>query len=120
MCVCVCGGLCGLPKWTRGNESACNAVDAGSILGPGRSSGGGHGNPLQRSCLENPLERRTWRNLQSIGSHRVDWKHSARSPCGVFLCLCVSESAYACGGVLLAVHRCAHVWRKRKKEIDFV
>ena len=29
--------------------------DAGSILGSGKSSGGGHGNPLQYSCLENPL-----------------------------------------------------------------
>ena len=33
--------------------------DAGSILGSGRSSGGGHGNPLQYSCLENPLGQRS-------------------------------------------------------------
>ena len=31
--------------------------DAGSITGLGRSTGGGHGNPLQYSCLENPVER---------------------------------------------------------------
>ena len=31
--------------------------DAGSIPGPGRSSGGGHGNPLQYSCLESPHEQ---------------------------------------------------------------
>ena len=34
--------------------------DAGSILGLGRSPGGGHGNPLQYSCLENPMDRGTW------------------------------------------------------------
>ena len=35
--------------------------DAGSIPGSGRSLGGGHGNPLQCSCLENPMDRRAWR-----------------------------------------------------------
>ena len=39
--------------------------DTGSIPGSGRSLGGGHGNPLQYSCLENPGE------LQSMGSHKV-------------------------------------------------
>ena len=35
--------------------------DSGSIPGLGRSSGGGHGNPLQYSCLENPMDRGAWR-----------------------------------------------------------
>ena len=34
--------------------------DAGSIPGVGRSPGGGHGNPLQYSCLENPMDRGAW------------------------------------------------------------
>ena len=34
--------------------------DSGSISGLGRSPGGGHGNPLQYSCLENPMDRGTW------------------------------------------------------------
>ena len=34
--------------------------DAGSIPGLGRSPGGGHGNPLQYSCLENRKDRRAW------------------------------------------------------------
>ena len=34
--------------------------DAGSIPGSGRSSGGGHGNPLQYSCLESPMDREAW------------------------------------------------------------
>ena len=36
------------------------AVDVGSILGSERSSGGGHGNPLKYSCLENPMNRGAW------------------------------------------------------------
>ena len=37
--------------------SACNAEDPGSIPGLGRSPGEGDGNPLQYSCLENPMDR---------------------------------------------------------------
>ena len=40
-----------------GKESTYNAGDLGSILGLGRSPGGEHGNPLQYSCLENPIEK---------------------------------------------------------------
>ena len=46
-----------------GEESTCNAGDpghTGSIPGLGRSSGGGHGNPLQYSCLKNPVGRGAW------------------------------------------------------------
>ena len=42
------------PSGSDGKESACIAGDPGSIPGVGRSPGGGHGNPLQYSCLENP------------------------------------------------------------------
>ena len=38
-----------------------NAEDTGSIPGSGRSSGGGNGNPLQYSGLENPSDRGVWR-----------------------------------------------------------
>ena len=41
-------------------ESACNAGDAGSIPGLGKSPGGGNGNSLQCSCLENPMDRGDW------------------------------------------------------------
>ena len=37
-----------------GKESTCNVLDLGLTPGLGRSSGGGHGNPLQYSCMENP------------------------------------------------------------------
>ena len=38
-----------------------NAGDVGSIPGSQRSPGGGHGNPIQYSCLENPMNRGAWR-----------------------------------------------------------
>ena len=44
--------------------------DSDSIPASGRSPGGGHGNPLQYSCLENPMARGAWR-AKSMGSHRV-------------------------------------------------
>ena len=50
----------GLPQWLSSKESACNAEDTGSIPGWGRSPGGGHGNPLPYSCLENPMDRGAW------------------------------------------------------------
>ena len=40
--------------------NAGDVRDAGSILGSGRSPGGGHGHPLQYSCLENPMDRGAW------------------------------------------------------------
>ena len=43
--------------------SACDAGDPGSIPGLGRSPGEGNGNPLQYSCLENPMDRGAWRAI---------------------------------------------------------
>ena len=74
----------GVPGWLSVKESACDAEDTGdaesSIPGWGRSPGGGHGNLLQYSCLENPMDRGArgrggvggW--LPSIGSQKV--RHS--------------------------------------------
>ena len=56
----------GFPHSSVSKESACNAGDAGdagdvgSITGLGRSPGGGNGNTLQYSCLENLMDRGTW------------------------------------------------------------
>ena len=43
-----------------GKASACNVVDLGSTPGSGRSPGEENGNPLQYSCLENPMDRGAW------------------------------------------------------------
>ena len=47
-----------LSRWLSSKESACNSGDIGSIPGWGRSPGGSNGNPLQYSCLGNPMDRR--------------------------------------------------------------
>ena len=50
----------GFPGGSDGKESACNAGDLGMIPGLGRSPGGGHGNPLQYSYMENSMDRGAW------------------------------------------------------------
>ena len=61
----------GLPRWLIGKKkSTCNTGDVGDtslIPGSGRSPGGGHGNPLQYSCLESITDRGPWR----VTVHRV-------------------------------------------------
>ena len=51
----------GFPGGSDGKESAYNVGDLGLTPGSGRSPGGGHGTPLQYSCLENPMNRGAWK-----------------------------------------------------------
>ena len=53
-------------------ESACNAEDLGSIPELGRSTGEGHGNPLQYSCLENPHGQRSLADYSPRGRKELD------------------------------------------------
>ena len=50
----------GFPGDASGKNPPANAGDLGLIPGLGRSPGGGHGNPLQYSCLENPTDGEAW------------------------------------------------------------
>ena len=50
----------GFPGGSDDKDSAGNVGDLGSIPGSGRSPGEGNGNPLQYSCLENPMDREAW------------------------------------------------------------
>ena len=59
-------------------KSAYNAGDGASIPALGRSPGGEHGNPLQHSCLENPMDRGAWR-VQSMRSQRVGHERRGRA-----------------------------------------
>ena len=54
---------CGLPRCLSDKESSANAGDAGSIPGLGRSPGEGNGNPLQYTCLGNPMDRGAWQAI---------------------------------------------------------
>ena len=51
---------CVIPSSSDSKASACSAGDLGLIPGSGRSPREGNGNPLQCSCLENPMHRRAW------------------------------------------------------------
>jgi len=66
----------GLPWWLSDKESDFDAEDtgdsAGLIPGWGRSPGGGHGNPLQYSCLENPMDRGAWRTTVHKVAKKLD------------------------------------------------
>ena len=55
--------LSGLPRWFSGKESACQCRRRGSDPWAGRSPGERNGNPLQHSCLENPMDRGTQRAI---------------------------------------------------------
>ena len=61
----------GFPGGLDGKESACNVGDLGSIPGLGRCPGG-HGNPLQCSCLENPHEQRSLAGYSPRGHNESD------------------------------------------------
>ena len=52
--------LMGFPGGSENKASAYNVGDPGSIPGLGKSPGEGNGNPLQNSCLENPMDQGAW------------------------------------------------------------
>ena len=62
----------GFPGGSDSKESACNAGDLGLISGSGRSPGEGNGNPLQYSCLENPVDKRILVGYNPWGHKELD------------------------------------------------
>ena len=69
--------LLDFPRGSDGKASTYNAGDLGSVSGSGRSPGEGNGNPLQYSCLGNPMDRGAW----WATAHRVTKSCSAPSCC---------------------------------------
>ena len=56
----------------NGKESASNIGDMGSIPGSGRFAGEGNGNPLQYSCLENPMDRKAcWVTVHGVAKSQI-------------------------------------------------
>ena len=53
--------VCGLPGWSVEKNLSADEEDGSSIPGLGRPHGEGNGNPLQYSCLGNPMDRVAWR-----------------------------------------------------------
>ena len=56
--------------------------NVGSITGLGRSPGGGHGNPLQYSCLENPMDRGAWQAIvHRVANSQTQSKQQSTDTC---------------------------------------
>ena len=81
---------CILPQWLSGKESSCCAADLGSASGLGRSPEGGHGSPLQYSCLGNPRDRSLAgyivRGPQRVGHDWDDWACTHARPSETVFC----------------------------------
>ena len=79
----------GFPGGSNGEESACNAGDLNSIPGSGRSPGEGNGNPLQYSCLKNPMDREAWRaTVHGVAKSQIqlsDFTHSLSTSISCFI-----------------------------------
>ena len=67
------------PGSSDGKESSCSVGDLGSILGLGRSPGGGHGNLFQYSCLENPHGQRSLEGYSLWGHKESDTTEQLRT-----------------------------------------
>ena len=78
----------GLPWWLSGKESTCNAGDVGSIPGSGRSSGEGNGNPLQCSCLRNPMDSGAWQAIVHVVAN--SWLSDSTTTHFLKQCICAS------------------------------
>ena len=61
-------------------SNAGGVRDVGSIPGLGRSPGGGHGNPLQYSCLENPMDRAWWAIVCRVAKSQTRLKQVSTAP----------------------------------------
>ena len=73
-----------LPSWLSGKESTCNAGDTGDLVlipESGRSPGKGHGNPLQCSCLENPMDRGAMATVHRVTKSQTRVKSLSTHSC---------------------------------------
>ena len=78
----------GFSGGSDGKESVCSVGDLGLIPGSGRSPGGGHGNPLQYSCLENPWTEEPGR-LQSMGLQESDTTERLSTHMYMYISICM-------------------------------
>ena len=76
----------GFPGGSHDNESICSAGDLGLIPGSGRSPEEGNGNPLQYSCLRNPMDRGAWQSTAyGVTKGQTQLTHFTVSSYTVFL-----------------------------------
>ena len=88
----------GLPGGTSGKESRRyrRPLWLGSISGSGRSSGGGNVNPLQCSCLENPMDGGAWQvTVHGVAKLYMTEQLTLSLFIYVYMCMCVYVSAHS-------------------------
>ena len=88
----------GFPVGSDGKESSCSVGDLDLIPGLGRSPGGGHGNPLQCSCLENPHGQRSLAGYspwsQRVGQDSTTEHMTLFKKVFIWLCWLLVDAAY--------------------------
>ena len=110
----------GFPGGSDGKESACNAGDLGSILELGKSPGGGHINPLQYSCLENPYGQRSlvgyspWGPKESGTTERL----SSHMCMAESLCCSPETTTALLTGYTPIQNKKFKAWGKKKEKIN--
>ena len=89
----------GFPGGSEVKASACNVGDLGLIPGLGRSPGEGKGNPLQYSCLEDPMDGGAWwatvHRLPKSRTRLSNFTYLTQCKCCVSSCLHVANSSFA-------------------------
>ena len=88
--------------------NARDVRDSGSIPGSGRSPGGGHGNPLQYYCLENPKDRGAWQTAV----HRVEKSQTGLKWLSMYALICKVAITHIYLVIILIIHSC--IYRRRK------
>ena len=82
----------GFTGGSAGKESVCNAGDLGLIPGLGRPPGEGNGNPLQYSCLENPMDSGTWRaTVHGVAKESDTTEHAHMAKCKILFGMSIIE-----------------------------
>ena len=92
-----------LPGWLSGKESACKEM--GLIPGLGKSSGGGHGNPFQYSCLESPMDRGGWwATVHGVAKSRTPLKQLNTAHFYLNSSVALVQSIILCCAIITTIH----------------
>ena len=110
----------GFPGSSAAKESTCNAGDLSSIPGLGRSPGGGRGNPLHYSCLDNPHGQRSLAGCSPWGRRvRHNWatKQNMAHVCVYCIALCGCVLMKICCNILLSEK---FKWKNNTHNLEYV
>ena len=108
-----CSGFKGFPIGSEIKDLSANAEDAGSIPGSGRSPGGENGNPLQFSCLGNPMDGGAWwaivHRVAKSRTRLSDFTSSLLIKWLLWAKLCLPQNSYV--GILTPnISKCDCIW----------